>query len=300
MRSVTIIALLITLSVASALNLRGLFGKRKNSHNLPVALFHGIGDSCSNGGTQHLVNLFADNLQTYAVCIESGSDIMSIMTSIEQQGKTACEAIKKNPGLQGEFSVVGVSQGSLVARYVLQKCQMKGTVKRYIGIGGPQMGVAGIPNCPLDTFPCNIIDKIVDNVYYWDLVQQIVGPAGYYKDPTNFDRYLKHSIFLADLNNERAEKNQTYVERWKNVDKALIIKFDQDMMIQPKETAHFEFLDASGKLVPLEQSDFYKSDYLGIRYLDENKKLEKVTFSGGHLHFGDYEVINVMVPALSS
>lgn len=42
---------------------------------------------------------------------------------------------------------MGLSQGSLIARYIVEQCDMKGTVRNYLSIGGPNMGVSDIPGC---------------------------------------------------------------------------------------------------------------------------------------------------------
>ena len=42
--------------------------------------------------------------------------------------------------------------------------------------------------------------------------------------------------------------------------------FEDDTMIIPKETAWFGFYDVDGEtLVKMEDSDFYKQDYIGMK-----------------------------------
>jgi triacylglycerol esterase/lipase EstA (alpha/beta hydrolase family) len=52
-----------------------------------------------------------------------------------------------NENFQGEFNVMGLSQGSLLARYIVEKCPIKGKVRNYLSIGGPNMGVNEVPGC---------------------------------------------------------------------------------------------------------------------------------------------------------
>jgi triacylglycerol esterase/lipase EstA (alpha/beta hydrolase family) len=42
---------------------------------------------------------------------------------------------------------MGLSQGSLLARYIVEKCPIKGKVRNYLSIGGPNMGVNEVPGC---------------------------------------------------------------------------------------------------------------------------------------------------------
>jgi palmitoyl-protein thioesterase len=244
-----------------------------------------------------IADFFSNNLNTYAVCIETAGGFEDWATSFKSQAETACKAIKSDPKLQNEFSIVGISQGSLLARYIIQACEMSGTVKRYISIGGPQMGVAKFPHC--DSGPlCYMLNHIVFSSIYTSFVQDHVGPAGYFKDINNYNGYLQYSTFLADLNNERKIKNPLYKEKILNLEKVVLIKFSIDSMILPKETAWFEFLNVNGDVVSLKDSDFYKSDYIGIRQLTEENKIDFVELEGNHLNFDRDDIRKYMFPAL--
>lgn len=48
-----------------------------------------------------------------------------------------------------------------------------------------------------------MIDFIVDNLVYFDIIQNLVGPAGYFRDPRDLDLYYEHSVFLPYANNEK-------------------------------------------------------------------------------------------------
>lgn len=160
------------------------------------------------------------------------------------------------------------------------------------------MGVASVPNMKSDSFWGSALNSVVSALAQFKVSQNLVGPAGYFKDPKNYNRYLEKSDFLADLNNERPQKNNAYVERMKKLDKVLLIKFDRDTMTLPAETAHFEFQNSNGQIVPLEKSDFYVKDYLGIRWLNEKGRLERKTLSGAHLQFGYWDIQYTFAPFL--
>lgn len=265
---------------------------------IPVAVFHGIGDSCVlNPGMKKFTKYFADRLGVYAQCIETGQGPYSWLSSFKAQAEEACNQIKNDKNFAGDFTVVGLSQGSLLARYVIQNCDMPGKVKNYISIGGPQMGVGSFPQCTGGSF-CKYLNKLVNFAIYNSFVQNHVGPAGYFKDISNYESYLSNSSFLADLNNEKVQKNNSYKQRFQNLEKVILIKFDSDTMIIPKETAWFQFYDKNQSLIDLEKSDFYQLDFIGVKKLNEEKKIQFVALEGNHLRFTMDDVDKYMISTL--
>jgi palmitoyl-protein thioesterase len=265
----------------------------------PVAIFHGIGDVCLlDPGMWKIESFFSKNLGgVHVKCIETAGGPLDWVTSFKSQAEKACKKINEDKDFEGDFSVVGLSQGSLLARYVIETCEMKGRVKRYVSVGGPQMGVASFPQCE-SGMVCNIVNKVVDTAVYFSMVQHIIGPAGYFKDVSHYKNYLTYSSFLPDLNNERQDKNDSYKERFSNLEKIVLIKFSEDSMIIPKETAWFQFYDESHKLLPLEESEFYKNDFIGVKKLNEEKKIQFVEIEGQHLEFDEDDILTYMIPAL--
>jgi len=75
-----------------------------------------------------------------------------------------------DPDFQGEFNVVGLSQGGLIARFIVEQCPTKVPVRNMVTLGGPHRGVAAIPNCGEGGIFCEIIDFIADNLVYFDIV----------------------------------------------------------------------------------------------------------------------------------
>ena len=264
---------------------------------LPVAVFHGLGNACIFPGMYRMTKYFSKKLNTYSKCIETGGNILDWFTSFHTQAKKGCEAIKSDKNFHGDFSVVGLSQGSLLARYIIQKCDMPGKVRSYISIGGPQMGVAKFPHCPSGVI-CNLINGAIGKSIYYSIIQNHIGPAGYYKYNHDIESYINFSSFLADLNNEKKEKNPEYKKRIMDLNRILLVKFSEDTMIIPRETAHFEFYDENDEVKLLSETDFYKEDYIGIRKLVEENKVQFEEFKGDHLSFTYSEVDKYMIPNL--
>jgi len=83
------------------------------------------------------------------------------------------------------------------------------------------------------------------------------------------------------------------------LDKVLLIMNENDTVVSPPSTSWFEFYESStNKIIPLKESDFYKEDYIGIRELDSNGKINFVKLSGDHIHFSDYDIDTYMIPVL--
>ena len=86
------------------------------------------------------------------------------------------------------------------------------------------------------------------------------------------------------------EKAALRKSRFSNINQAMFIKFSEDTVIYPKETAWFQQLDTEGKLLPLNGTDFYNNDYIGLKNLTESGRAHYVTFVGDHLQFTEDDV----------
>jgi palmitoyl-protein thioesterase len=262
----------------------------------PVALFHGISDSCSNSGMKNIGQNVSKSLGgVYVRCIETGGGINDWNNSFRSQAEKACSAINSDPNFHGDFSIMALSQGSLLGRIVIQMCDMPGRVKRFVSIGGPQMGVSAFPQCTGGII-CNTLAKIIGSAVYYSFAQNNIGPAGYFRDMKHYDNYLDVSI-LAEVNNEKKFVQQ-YYDRFSSLEKIVLIKFADDTMIVPRETAWFESYDKNRNVVKLEDSEFYKKDLIGLKKLVEEQKVDFVTIPGNHLRFTHDDIAKYMIPAL--
>lgn len=170
---------------------------------VPTAVFHGLGDSCFYPGMYEFTNNIANLTGANAHCVEIGwGSVTSIFENFETQAEDACNSVLKMADFQGEFNVLGLSQGGLIARHIAERCPIQGKVRNLITLGGPNMGVAATPHCFTGIF-CEMINYIVDNLVYFAAIQDFIGPAGYFRDPNDLENYLANSVFLPYLNNEK-------------------------------------------------------------------------------------------------
>lgn len=89
--------------------------------------------------------------------------------------------MKADPKLSEGFNAVGFSQGALFIRAYVQRCNSP-PVRNLISIGGPNMGVFGLPNCmgPNSTL-CEMMREALDLGAYLSFIQDHVVQAEYWQ-----------------------------------------------------------------------------------------------------------------------
>ena len=264
-----------------------------SSSPYPIAILHGFGASC--GGHYDLTFISSLNTRlysTYIKCIESGGGIDSVTMSILSQSKQACDIINSDSNFHGNFSIVTLSQGALIARYLITQCPLKGTVRRLVTIGGPLMGVSMVPKCIHGSI-CYALKKFAGLFSRTKYVQDNIGPAGYYFDNTKRGASTE---FLDLINN--VQRDESVRSKMLQLEKMVLIKYHNDTMIYPKETAWFEMLDENEKLIRYNETTLYKEDLIGLKELNENGKVEFVALYGEHMEYTMEELDNYVIPPL--
>ena len=269
---------------------------------IPTAVFHGFGDECNFPGMWEFTWELSQGTGAYAECVEIGGDgigegsLTSIFSSFKWQAEQACEKVKANKHFQGEFNVVGLSQGGLLARSIVQQCDTNETVRNFVTLGGPHRGVAASPNC-FSGFYCDIINYTIDTFVYFPTIQDFIAPAAYFRDPEQLDTYYKYSIFLPYLNNEK-DFDQKSKDRLVAVNKAMFGWFSQDTVIDPPETAIFGELQIDRSVKDVHDTDLYKNDLIGLAQLEAANKITWKKIEGNHLQFTEDFVQHELIPFL--
>ncbi|KAJ3255855.1 hypothetical protein HK103_005868 [Boothiomyces macroporosus] len=202
---------------------------------LPIVFWHGMGDSCCDGISRVEGEIQSWYPGTFTYSVRIGDDKESdkkagFFDKIDRQELSAI------PELKNGFNGIGFSQGGLFLRGLVQKCDSIKMVN-LMTFGSPHAGVADIPNCEEESANCSLMRSIVKTGVYWSWIQSSVVQAQYYKDWKNLDKYLESNIFLPDLNQELEDINPDYTNKMKSLKRLVLIKFEQDHMIVPKETA---------------------------------------------------------------
>lgn len=273
-------------------------------NGVPTAFFHGFGDACINPGDIQFDREIAKGTGAKVHCIEVGvPSLGEVFNNFEHVAEESCKKVAANPDFAGEFNVVGLSQGGLLARYIVEECEMPGKVRNMLTAGGPHMGVAAIPGCFEGTL-CSILNFFASKIVYFSWAQNIFAPAGYFRDVKQYNRYVADSTFLPAINNEQKENwftnhNELRSKKFSDLNGAMLVMFDADTVIYPKETAWFQSLDEKGNVLPLNGTDFYNDDYIGVKALNEAGKIQFVSLPGDHLQFTTDDIKNTFIPFLN-
>ncbi|XP_028113686.1 palmitoyl-protein thioesterase 1-like isoform X8 [Camellia sinensis] len=251
-----------------------------STYSLPFVVFHGLSEKCSTRGVKRLIKLLSKSSGSEGYCIEIGNGIWdSWFMPLLEQTTIACEKVKEMDKLSEGYNIVGLSQGNMVGRGVVEFCD-----------GGPPSGLI-----------CILEDCLVKLEIYRSSFQENLAPASYIKIPTEIDDYLQGCSFLPKLNNERVnDRNSTYKKRFASLQNLVLIMFEHDRVLVPKETSLFGYFpDGSWSTVlPAQETKLYTEDWIGLKTLDEAGKVKFINMSGGHLHISTSDAKKYIVPYL--
>ncbi|XP_024005048.1 palmitoyl-protein thioesterase 1 [Eutrema salsugineum] len=279
-----------------------LFSIVSVTNSIPFILFHGIGDKCS-GGVSNFTQLLSNLSGSPGFCLEIGNgEIDSWLMPLIDQASLACEKVKKMKELSQGYNIVAQSQGNLVARGLIEFCDNAPPVINYVSLGGPHAGIAAIPKCSFGPI-CDIGEAMMKLEVYNDFVQDHIAPSNYVKIPGEMTKYLKHSKYLPKLNNERPdERNSTFKDRFASLHNLVLVMFQNDTTLIPKETAWFGYYTDEGfeSFLSTQQTKLYREDWIGLKALDDVGKVKFVSVSGDHLSITDEDVEKYVVPYLKA
>ncbi|ERL89412.1 hypothetical protein D910_06780 [Dendroctonus ponderosae] len=239
----------------SVLLIFSYFAENVANEPTPIVMWHGMGDSCcafySLGAIKEKLNASIPGVYVHSLKI-------------------------------GDNFLEDVENG----RALVQRCPTP-RIKNLISVGGQHQGVYGLPNCgALSNNACDYIRKLLNHAAYIDWVQKGLVQATYWHDPLNEEEYKKNSSFLADINNELVI-NETYKTNLLGLENFVLIRFDNDTVVQPVDTEWFGFYKPgqSVEKQTLQESAIYTEDRLGLKQLNEDNRLKFLSTSGNHLRF---------------
>jgi len=280
---------------------------RVGQGSLPVVTWHGINNNAA--GNENVVRALKEvipDLYVYNVMIGPNNEmdkINSILISAINQIDYVCRVIQADPLLADGYNGVGVSQGGLMIRGLAQRCPSP-PMRTLVTYGAPSNGIFGVPDCleTVDNYDlCEFVRQILAAAVYDPDMQDLVAPAQYYRDPLNHTNFIEGSKFLSDLNNMKEEKNQDYKDIISSLDNFVMIKWDDDATIIPRESSHFGYyvLGQDNLTETLQETPLYTEDWLGLRTLDETGRLHFLNLPGGHMNMMfDWFKENVVLPFL--
>ncbi|KAJ5116160.1 hypothetical protein N7456_000508 [Penicillium angulare] len=265
---------------------------------LPLVIWHGLGDDFERDGLNNVANLAEKiNPNTHVHIIHlsdtgSGDRQATFFGNVSDQLDSVCAQLSTDPILQSApaINALGFSQGGQFLRGYIERCNNP-PVHNLITFGSQHNGISEFQQCEIGDWFCSAAESILRSGTWVDFVQSHVVPAQYFRDMNELEPYLEHSNFLADINNERAVKNGAYKRRLESLNLFVMYMFGNDSVAVPKETAHFADVNSTdGAVTGLKDRRIYKEDWIGLRSLDERDRLDFRTVPGQHMEISREEL----------
>jgi palmitoyl-protein thioesterase len=252
-------------------------------NSMPLVVLHGLESSSikMEPFCKWLSESF--NLQVFNIEIGNGEET-SVITSLNKQLDELCETIYKIDKLQDGFNFIGMSQGGLLARGYVERCNLY-PVNNLITLVTPHGG--------------EFIKNIKINMYN-SFTQRYFSVANYWRDPIQLESYLKGCLYLPILNNELdTDKSLDQKDKIKSLNNFVMIWSPYDVVLSPPESGKFSFFNANLQVIHLEETDLYNKDLLGLKYLNENDRLHMYQTNCSHVDHRNPECYSQLYPILS-
>lgn len=125
--------------------------------------------------------------------------------------------------------------------------------------------------------------------------------AQYWHDPLDEETYTKYSQFIARINCEGGICPAEYETNLKKLNKMVLIKFNQDTMVVPRESSHFGYYTPGQQTEISNMTDLpvFTEDRIGLKDMLENDQIVFLSTDGDHLQFTEEFFEDQIVPYLN-
>lgn len=270
---------------------RPLSDDASDDHPIPLVIWHGLGDSYDGEGIKQVGELAEEiNPGTFVYTVKVGTDpntdrSATFFGNVTTQLEQVCEALATHPILSTAPAIdaIGFSQGGQFLRGYVERCNSP-PVRSLVTYGSQHNGIVEFKACGDSDLLCKGAMALLRFNTWSGFVQNRLVPAQYYRDPepAQYEKYLESSNFLADINNERELKNARYKKNLASLANFVMVMFEDDTTVIPKETAWFEEVNGTESL-PLRARAIYKEDWIGLRELDRKGALRFRQVPGEHM-----------------
>lgn len=221
---------------------------------------------------------------------------------IWDQVEATCKELSSIPELTESpngINFVGFSQGGLFIRALIATCPAL-VPKNVVTYGTPNAGISHVPNCEGklgNSIYCRLATSLLTRGAYLDLVQRRVVPAQYFRKYDNPQEYMTKSLFLPFIDGEVDSSDREFFKnQMLQIQKYAMIQFNDDKVINPKESAHFGVYDENHVVVSLKDRPWYINDTMGFRTLDERGSLFFLDQDGDHMRIDMDLLVQNIIP----
>ncbi|KAK9701745.1 WD40 region of Ge1, enhancer of mRNA-decapping protein [Popillia japonica] len=205
------------------------------------------------------------------------SSLDNMWYQVEQIGNDLVNISNKHPD---GIHLLGYSQGALIARVIVQAFPTL-NVCNLISLSGPQAGQYGTAFLHI-IFP-NLALKTAYELFY-SYVGQHTSVGNYWNDPYHQDLYYKYSHFLPYTNNALlSNRSVEFKSGIVKLNKFVLIGGPDDNVITPWQSSHFGYYNENVTVIDMKDRDIYTKDLIGLKTLDEAKKLDLITVPGKNI-----------------
>jgi palmitoyl-protein thioesterase len=260
---------------------------------LPLVIWHGLGDNYAADGLASIGELAQEmhpGILVYNIRIDDDASedrSASFLGNLTLQIAKVCEDLASHPILSTAPAIdsIGFSQGGQFLRGYVERCNNP-PVRNLITFGSQHNGISEFQKCGNTDWLCKGAQALLRGGTWSDFVQSRLVPAQYFRNPNELEKYLEHSNFLADINNERTVKNETYKENLQKLENFVMYLFEDDTTVIPKETSWFAEVNGT-EVTDLRDRTIYTEDWLGLKELDKRGALKFEMTEGNHMTLTD-------------
>jgi palmitoyl-protein thioesterase len=237
-----------------------IFTYSTNSNIKPIVLLHGIESTSEN--LNDLKKWIENNWNRPVFNLELGdgkdySTGTPVYTQIEEFKLTLHEYSE----LKNGFDFIGISQGGIIGR---------GYVQLYNN--GPDYKIDNM--ITLVSPHGGVYDKSLGFInFYTKKMQKTLSFSNYWRNPNEMLLYLTHSAFLADANNEKLHKNDTYKKNMDTINNFVMVYSPEDEIIKPPDSGIFATFNSKLNSIDLFEQQLYKQDWIGLKKLNQENRL---------------------------
>ena len=287
-----------------ALKNHGINGK---PDNLPVVLLVGFLNSCEKemkGGVFYNSIVKANQKngfpQNKIYCLNYLTSPFGYINSILETLCTDIKAKEEKWGLRDGFMLVGLSQGGLFARHILQACSTGQFAKRLMTVGTPNSGMSKVPVI-MNPYFQKFVKVFTDSAILSAVVRKGLIQANFFRSPHIESKWINEAPFIAHLNNEAKHEDpkikEQYKKRIEQLEGLILASFKEDDFIYPNTSQQFGFYcfsdsdthktgeETEAKECSLKEMKDFNSNPLGLKTLYHKGKITNIELKGKHLEF---------------